>query len=76
MAVARLRHMIEAADMMIRYTARGREAFESDSALRDGILWCWNVWARWTAEPCGKTSRHVWPFAADRERRLMAPSGG
>lgn len=38
-AIARLRHMIEAADTIISYTARGREAFERDSALRDAILY-------------------------------------
>ncbi len=38
-AVARLRHMLEAADAIIAYTARGREAFESDAAVRDAILY-------------------------------------
>lgn len=31
--------MVEAADTIISYTARGRETFEDDSALRDGILY-------------------------------------
>lgn len=31
--------MLEAADTIIAYTDRGREAFDSDSALRDAILY-------------------------------------
>ena len=31
--------MVEAANTIIAYTGRGREAFESDSALRDAILY-------------------------------------
>lgn len=31
--------MVEAADTIIAYTGRGREAFDSDSALRDAILY-------------------------------------
>ena len=31
--------MVEAADAIIGYTARGREAFEDDPALRDAILY-------------------------------------
>jgi len=38
-ALARLRHMAEAADAIIAYTKRGREAFDGDAALRDAILY-------------------------------------
>lgn len=31
--------MVEAADTIIGYTARGREAYESDAAVRDAILY-------------------------------------
>ena len=38
-AVARLHHMLEATDTIIGYTARGREMFDTDPALRDAILY-------------------------------------
>src|SRR5713226_114296 len=38
-AIARLHHMREAADTIIAYTTRGREAFDSDATLRDAILY-------------------------------------
>lgn len=38
-AVDRLRHMLEAADTIANYASRGRDAFDADPALRDGILY-------------------------------------
>ena len=37
--VERLRHMLEAARTIQSYAARGRNAFDSDSAIRDAILY-------------------------------------
>ncbi len=38
-AITRLRHMVEAADAIAGYVARGREAFEADAAVRDAVLY-------------------------------------
>ncbi|UCG87834.1 MAG: DUF86 domain-containing protein [Gemmatimonadota bacterium] len=38
-AVTRLRHMLEAADAILAYAARGRDAFDHDAAVRDAILY-------------------------------------
>lgn len=38
-AVDRLRHMLEASDAIMRYTQRGRDAFDNDSAVQDAILY-------------------------------------
>jgi uncharacterized protein with HEPN domain len=38
-AIDRLRHMVEAASSIEAYTARGRDAFDSDSAVQDAILY-------------------------------------
>ena len=38
-AITRLRHMVEAADAIAGYVARGREAFETDPAVRDAVLY-------------------------------------
>ena len=35
----RLRHMLEAADAIAEYVARGRAAFDADAAVRDAILY-------------------------------------
>ena len=37
-SIERLAHMVEAADAIASYVARGREVFEADSAVRDAIL--------------------------------------
>jgi uncharacterized protein with HEPN domain len=38
-ALERLRHMREAADAIAEYVSRGRAEFDSDSAVRDAILY-------------------------------------
>jgi uncharacterized protein with HEPN domain len=38
-AIDRLRHMIDAGASIEAYTARGRDAFDSDSAVQDAILY-------------------------------------
>jgi uncharacterized protein with HEPN domain len=38
-AIDRLRHMVEAASSIEVYTARGRDAFDTDSAVQDAILY-------------------------------------
>jgi hypothetical protein len=38
-AVERIKHMIAAAKTIGGYTKRGRTAFDSDSTIRDAILW-------------------------------------
>ena len=47
-AVERMQHMIEAADTIAEYVARGREAYDADSAVRDAILFRveWSAFAR------------------------------
>lgn len=37
-ALERMQHMIEAADAIAEYVARGRRAYDSDAAVRDAIL--------------------------------------
>ena len=37
-AVERMQHMVEAADAIAEYVARGRRAYDVDSAVRDAIL--------------------------------------
>ena len=37
-AVERMQHMMEAADAIAEYVARGREVFDADQAVRDAIL--------------------------------------
>lgn len=37
-AIERMQHMIEAADAIAGYVARGRAAFDTDEAVRDAIL--------------------------------------
>lgn len=37
-AVERMRHMVEAADAVAEYVARGRAVFDADQAVRDAIL--------------------------------------
>ncbi len=39
MAIERMRHMLEAANVIVEYTARGRDAFDRDPALRDAIVY-------------------------------------
>jgi uncharacterized protein with HEPN domain len=39
MAIDRLRHMIDAGISIEAYTARGRAAFDTDSAVQDAILY-------------------------------------
>lgn len=36
--IERMQHMVEAADAIAEYVARGRRAYEADSAVRDAIL--------------------------------------
>jgi uncharacterized protein with HEPN domain len=38
-AIGRLHHMIEAAHAIEAYTARGRNAFDADTAIQDAILY-------------------------------------
>jgi len=38
-AITRLRHMVEASDAIAGYVDRGRDAFESDAAIRDAVLY-------------------------------------
>jgi uncharacterized protein with HEPN domain len=38
-AIDRLRHMVEAASSFEMYVARGRDAFDADSAVQDAILY-------------------------------------
>jgi len=38
-SVERIKHMIAAANTIGGYTKRGRTAFDSDSTIRDAILW-------------------------------------
>jgi uncharacterized protein with HEPN domain len=38
-AIDRLHHMVEAADAIAAYTARGRNAFDADTAIQDAILY-------------------------------------
>ena len=37
-ALERIQHMVEAADAIAGYVARGRAAFDADAAVRDAIL--------------------------------------
>lgn len=37
-ALERMQHMVEAADAIAEYVARGREVFDADQAVRDAIL--------------------------------------
>lgn len=37
-ALERMQHMIEAADAIAEYVARGRRAYDADAAVRDAIL--------------------------------------
>lgn len=37
-AVERMQHMVEAADAIAEYVARGRHAYDADAAVRDAIL--------------------------------------
>lgn len=37
-AVERMQHMVEAADAIAAYVARGRAAYDADAAVRDAIL--------------------------------------
>ena len=37
-AVERMQHMVEAADAIAEYVARGRVAYDADAAVRDAIL--------------------------------------
>ena len=37
-AIERMQHMVEAADAIAEYVARGRGTFNADSAVRDAIL--------------------------------------
>lgn len=37
-AVERMQHMVEAADAIAEYVARGRRTYDSDAAVRDAIL--------------------------------------
>jgi uncharacterized protein with HEPN domain len=37
-AVERMQHMVEAAEAIAAYVARGREVFDADAAVRDAIL--------------------------------------
>lgn len=38
-AIARIRHMVSAADAIAGYVARGRSAFDEDSAVREAIVY-------------------------------------
>ena len=38
-AIDRLRHMREAADAIVGYTDRGRDAFDNDAAVRDAVVY-------------------------------------
>ena len=54
-AVERIEHMVEAADAIAEYVARGRAVFDADQAVRDAILTGRST-RRSYGTPRGKTS--------------------